>query len=1153
MAATANSNTLSVLLPLTFGGRNFNSVLVDGASSAYTVFTVAGQQLALVSVGAGNHTFNVGYGAAANTATPAPTNTPTNTPGPTSTPTRTPTPSPTPQPGVAPGVARSGTIAGGSISVSVAGQFQLDFTAASGWQPTRWFDLATSSSQDLANKNGSGPGYNVLNLPTEFLEGGSWYSLANAQSVTASILEETPARLVLRTSYHIRPSGSDFLVQTDYTIYASGRVAASLTIQNQSGASRTLSTVEYAFLNVENSLAWNVSPLSSNHAIGFLRADGGTPLPNLLAINYAADTAIDSDGTGNQYWSIDNQALTPNASFTRQWELQLVPGGQSTTTLATRTNDARAPGLTIVSGATAVGGGYDTTAAAYTLQATASNLSFFPTSAQQRHTPAFVISNWNSSTWQVTLNGTVLANSTQPQGSQAIASYDSTAKRLVIQYLGTIPTTATNTQRTFSVTTSVPPTATPTRTPTATNTPTNTPTNTRTNTPTNTPTPSNASLTHTTLADFGICSVQSNTTLASIGDGAVRLAGTLADTFDGPALDGSRWLSGNWSGGSYTPALNGTLAVDAPSGAWVRSQNTFASAAVESTLTFGAAQYQHFGFASDGFVGNQYAIFSTANTTNHLFARLNNNASEQSVDLGAIPSGARRYRVVWAAQGASDQVQYFVDDVQVASLNISPLPPLYIYFSNATAGTPLIADAVQTMPPFVGSGTFTGCAFDAGSNVNWQTLSWVTNIPAGASLLIETRSSFNGSSWSAWSNVPPSTGAISSPAGRYLQYRATFTTANPQVSAELHSITAVHGLQTVPTPTNTPTDTPANTATNTPSNTPTGTPTNTPTDTPVPPTNTPTNTPTPAGGTIVQTSAADFGAACVSPSDVAVTEFGDGEVRLAGSFGDTFDGPALDSSRWLSGTWNGGSYTPLPSGTLQIGGANGAWLRSQSTFAHGTIEGLISFGAAPWQHFGFASDSFENDRYLILSTVGTTDHLYARSNNNGSEQRTDLGAIPAGLHYYRIEWAALDITTDIISYFVDGALVAQHTVANEPALYAYLSHNGQGSTPSLVVDQVNLLPPYIASGTYISCALDAGRQATWDSMSWNASLPADTTLTVSARSSNDGTTWSSWSDVTSSGAAPSVPAGRYLQYRLVMATNDTQVSPVVNQVTAQYQ
>jgi hypothetical protein len=396
---------------------------------------------------------------ATSTSTPLPntatsTNTPTslpNTATPTSTPTRTPTNTPTPPAGGAPPIVRSGSVAGGSISLSVAGKFQLDFTSATAWQPARWYDLATSSSQDLANKGASQTVYNLLNEPIEIRYSGTWYNIANAQSPTVTILEENASRVVLRTQFHLRPTSSDFLVQTDYTVYASGRVAVSASVQNQSGASRTLSSVEYAFLNVEDSLSWTVTALSSSHAIGFQRGNGATPLPNLLAINYAADTGINTDGTGNRYWLVGTQNLASNASFSRQWELQLTPGGQATASLTTRANDARAPALTIVSGGTAVGTGYDTTQAAYTIQASASSVSFYPTSAQQRHTPVFVVTNWSGANWQVSLNGTVLASSAQPQGSQAIASYDPANQRLVIQYLGTIPTTATTAQRTFVV------------------------------------------------------------------------------------------------------------------------------------------------------------------------------------------------------------------------------------------------------------------------------------------------------------------------------------------------------------------------------------------------------------------------------------------------------------------------------------------------------------------------------------------------------------------------------------------------------------------------------------------------------------------------------------------------------------------------------
>ncbi len=57
-------------------------------------------------------------------------------------------------------------------------------------------------------------------------------------------------------------------------------------------------------MNVEDSLSWTITSLSSSHAIGFQRSNGTTPVPNLLAINSSADTGINTDGTDNRYWLV---------------------------------------------------------------------------------------------------------------------------------------------------------------------------------------------------------------------------------------------------------------------------------------------------------------------------------------------------------------------------------------------------------------------------------------------------------------------------------------------------------------------------------------------------------------------------------------------------------------------------------------------------------------------------------------------------------------------------------------------------------------------------------------------------------------------------------------------------------------------------------
>jgi RHS repeat-associated protein len=612
------------------------------------------------------------------------------------------------------------------------------------------------------------------------------------------------------------------------------------------------------------------------------------------------------------------------------------------------------------------------------------------------------------------------------------------------------------------------------------------------------------SLTQTSTTDFGACATANGTTTVTTGGGTVQLAGALADDFTTPQLDAARWQWGVWSTGSYTPSLdNGALEVDAPGGAWVRSRQTFLAATVEARLTFGAAPWQHFGFGADGLAGGQFALFSTAASSDHLYARLDNNSgSEQALDLGAIPQGAHRYRIAWTKAITTDQLQFFLDDALVADLTENPLPPLYVYLSNNTPGTPLLLDDVQTMPPFVGSGTFVSCPFDATASTTWQTLSWTADTPADTLLGAETRTSLDGSAWSAWAGVAG--GALANPHGRYLQYRLTLATDDTQLSPLVTAVTATYD-DTASAPAD--------------------------------------------GETLTHTTAGDF-AACGGLSDTAISDADDGALRLRGGLLDYFDQATLDSGRWAWGSWSSGSYLPQPSdGTVSVDADGGAWIRSQQTFSQTTVAANLTFGAAPWQHFGFGSDAFEGNRYALFSTLSTTTTLYARLNNNGSEQAVDLGAIPEGSHRYRIAWRSAG-ANDQVTFYRDGLLVASLLVAPLPPLYVYLSNNTPG-TP-LVVDDVQTLAPFVSSGSLLSCPFDAGTAVDWQTLSWAADVPLSTTLSVQARSSADGSSWSSWSSVTA-GAALSVPSGRYLQYQLTLTSSDPQRSPTVFAVAARHE
>jgi Big-like domain-containing protein/Calx-beta domain-containing protein len=315
-----------------------------------------------------------------------------------------------------------------------------------------------------------------------------------------------------------------------------------------------------------------------------------------------------------------------------------------------------------------------------------------------------------------------------------------------------------------------------------------------------------------------------------------------------------------------------------------------------------------------------------------------------------------------------------------------------------------------------------------------------------------------------------------------------------------------------------------------------------------------TATTTCVSGQVVQDTFADFAQSCAVLNGSNVTSSGNGDVRLLGSQGDEYNGTSLDTSRWVAGTWSGGTYSPVPSGgILSLANSSGAYVRSVTALPITTLESSVRFSGLPWEHVGWGSLDF-GAGYAIFSTYNTTTNLFARTADvSGSETQTDLGTIPPGFHTYRINRQAASQTTDLISYYIDGALKAQHTVPTLPAMYVYQSQNG-GTAQTLDIDRIWVYPSYTASGTYQSCTMDIGQTtSTWTTANWSVTTPAGTTFDLRTRTSSDGTTWSSWSSpMTTSGSAIANPAGRYLQYLAETATTDPSQSPVLDSVTMRF-
>lgn len=298
----------------------------------------------------------------------------------------------------------------------------------------------------------------------------------------------------------------------------------------------------------------------------------------------------------------------------------------------------------------------------------------------------------------------------------------------------------------------------------------------------------------TEVGDFGSGMPDASIHLARTGNGELMLAPTVGTEFFGASLPAD-WFSANFGTGGTATVADGLLTVD---GARAGPNGTFDPGhSLEAVATFDAAQYQHLGFGVTYATtsGNAWAIISTGSSGTGLLARswdgtLPWNENEMSTPIAGDYLGApHRYRIDWQA----DQVDYYVDGTLVASHAVSISIPMRPLPADSQVGGPTLSVDWLHMSPYESSGTFVSRVFDAGQSVGWQDLSWVGNEPVGTSVAFETRTGDTATpdgSWSEWATVGS---PIASPPGRYLQYRVSLSTSDPDISPVVESVTATFG------------------------------------------------------------------------------------------------------------------------------------------------------------------------------------------------------------------------------------------------------------------------------------------------------------------------------------------------------------------------
>jgi hypothetical protein len=261
---------------------------------------------------------------------------------------------------------------------------------------------------------------------------------------------------------------------------------------------------------------------------------------------------------------------------------------------------------------------------------------------------------------------------------------------------------------------------------------------------------------------------------------------------------------------------------------------------------------------------------------------------------------------------------------------------------------------------------------------------------------------------------------------------------------------------------------------------------------------------------------------------------------LVPTVAEEFNGSGLPGG-WTSTLWTGGiGGSTVTGGNVAV---SGALLRSSSLSGAGaSIEFGATFGAAAFQHAGFGVDLAGTPRWAIFSTAGTTNTLYARTNNNGTYTETALGAgLVGSSHTYRIDWFA-----DRIVFWIDGSAVHTQSVALTGAMGPVVSDYGSGGA-DIVVTSMRMTATARTS-EFTSRVLDAGKTADWQTLDVGSGAPTGTGIVIQVRTGATPTPDANWTEFTTVSAGADIPnVGRYLQYRATL-TGTTALSPTLERI-----
>jgi hypothetical protein len=709
-------------------------------------------------------------------------------------------------------------------------------------------------------------------------------------------------------------------------------------------------------------------------------------------------------------------------------------------------------------------------------------------------------------------------------------------------------------------------------------------------------TPGPACFRDETAAQFAQGTTGTNTYIAEMADGEVVLKPTLGTEFSGTTLPAG------WRAGTFVPTAGGSLSVG---GGLITVNGTHAVAtasvgpgtSLEFVATYTAGIFENVGFSADTqFVAAPWVVIGfDGGTPDGVYARSNENPIGTKIaDYGA----SRRYRIQWNA-GSFD---FYVDGTLMTTLTKTVTTNMYVQVSDYTTDASSLQVDWLRASPHASPGSFLSRVYDAGASSPWGAATWTADTPTYTSLQLLQRQGNTpvpDDTWTTFTAIGLN-GANVGGSSRYLQYRAdlatTDATATP-VLKDMHIACSTGGDVTPPVISNVAaapgaggttavitwtTDEASNSSVDYGTNpgslssnasdaalvashsmsltglsvgtiyyyrvTSADAASNTTTQ-PVPPATL--SFTTPAAACMTDETAAQFGQGTLDANTV-ITTTGDGEVMLKGALDQEFSGSSLPGD-WTSVTWESGGAVTVSGGMATVDAAR---ITPTSLTGYGpgrALEFVATFAATANQHIGLADgDNTTNGMFsgvtnwVMFSTWNVAGpNLYARLAIAGTQTNLSLGTGYLGSpHLYRIEW-----NSGSVVFKIDGVTVQTQTATIAALLRPGVSDYTVG-TP-LPVDWLRMTP-YASSGSFLSSVHDGGGPTSWVSASWNASVPAGTSLSMSVRGGNSSNTsdpsWTTYQSIPASGGSVGI-CSRYVQYRADLSTTNVTIAPALQDVS----